>query len=101
MFTVENLELHLQKEHLIAESPVFEQMLKSDLTDLGIRQIPLPGRTIYPFGDFLRFRVLIFSQYEKLVTFLYYHLTHNLSQVSEIVENQRKDKSFFQGVVYT
>ena len=55
IFTVENVELHLQKEHLIAESPVFEQMLKSDLTDLGIRQIPLPGKTIYPFVDFLRF----------------------------------------------
>jgi hypothetical protein len=55
IFTIENVELHLQKEHLIAESPVFEQMLKSDLTDLGIRQIPLHGRTIYPFVDFLRF----------------------------------------------
>ena len=52
---VEDVELHLQKEHLIAESPVFEQMLKSDLTDLGIREIPLPGNTIYPFVDFLRF----------------------------------------------
>lgn len=52
---VEDVELHLQKEHIIAESPVFEQMLKSDLTDLGIRQIPLPGNTIYPFVDFLRF----------------------------------------------
>ena len=55
ILTVENVELHLQKEHLIAESPVFKQMLKSDLTDLGIRQIPLPGKTIYPFVDFLRF----------------------------------------------
>jgi hypothetical protein len=46
----------------------------------------------------IKCRVPIFSQYEKLVTFLYYHLTHNISQVSEIVENQRKDKSLFQGV---
>jgi hypothetical protein len=55
ILTVENVEFHLQKEHLIAESPVFEKMLKSDLTDLEIRQIPLPGKTIYPFVDFLRF----------------------------------------------
>ena len=55
ILTVENVELHLQKEHLIAESPVFKQMLTSDFTDLGIRQIPLPGKTIYPFVDFLRF----------------------------------------------
>ena len=55
IFTVENLEFHLQKEHLIAESPVFEQMLKSDFMNLGITQIPLPGRTIYPFVDFQRF----------------------------------------------
>jgi hypothetical protein len=45
IFTVENLELHLQKEHLTAESPVFEQMLNSDFMNLGITQIPLPGRT--------------------------------------------------------
>ena len=55
ILTVENLELHLQKEHLIAESPVFEQTLKSDFMNLGITQLPLPGRTIYPFVDFLRF----------------------------------------------
>ena len=55
ILTVENVELHLQKEHLIAESPVFKQMLTSYITDLGIRQIPLPGKTIYPFVDFLRF----------------------------------------------
>ena len=54
ILTVENVELHLQKEHLIAESPVFEQMLTSDSTD-AIRQFPLPGKTIYPFVDFLRF----------------------------------------------
>ena len=55
ILTVENVEFHLQKKHLIAESPVFEKMLKSDLTDLGIRKIPLPGKTIYPFVEFLRF----------------------------------------------
>ncbi|VDI02816.1 Hypothetical predicted protein [Mytilus galloprovincialis] len=47
--------LHLQKEHLIAVSPVFEAMFSSKFLEGSLTEIPLPDKKISHFVHFVHF----------------------------------------------
>ncbi|XP_063444074.1 uncharacterized protein LOC134724771 [Mytilus trossulus] len=51
---IENIKLHVNKEQLMAESPVFEKMFTSDFKEKDKQEIELEGKDLNSFVDFLR-----------------------------------------------
>ncbi|XP_052069164.1 uncharacterized protein LOC127708345 [Mytilus californianus] len=51
---IENTKLHVNKEQLMAESPVFEKMFTSDFKEKDKQEIELEGKDLNSFVDFLR-----------------------------------------------
>ncbi|XP_063412384.1 BTB and MATH domain-containing protein 36-like [Mytilus trossulus] len=51
----DNRKLYLQKEHLIAVSPVFEAMFSSNFLEGSMKEIPLPDKKHSNFVHFLRY----------------------------------------------
>ncbi|XP_052069031.1 uncharacterized protein LOC127708228 [Mytilus californianus] len=51
---IENTKLHVNKEQLMAESPVFEKMFTSDFKEKDKQEIELDGKDLNSFVDFLR-----------------------------------------------
>lgn len=51
---IENTKLHVNKEQLMAESPVFEKMFTSDFKEKDQQEIQLDGKDPKSFVDFLR-----------------------------------------------
>lgn len=50
---VEGFKLHIHKQLLIDNSPVFKRMLESDFKEKHQKEIPLPGKRIKDFEEFL------------------------------------------------
>lgn len=51
---IENTKLHVNKDQLIAESPVFEKMLAIQFKENDQQEIVLDGKNLNDFVDFLR-----------------------------------------------
>ncbi|XP_071131368.1 BTB and MATH domain-containing protein 38-like [Mytilus edulis] len=51
---IENIKLNVNKEQLMAESPVFEKMFTSDFKEKDKQEIELEGKDVNSFVDFLR-----------------------------------------------
>lgn len=53
ILVVEGFKLHVHKQVLTEKSPVFKRMLKSDFKEKHQKEIPLPGKRIKDFEEFL------------------------------------------------
>lgn len=51
---VEGMHLHVRKQVLADNSPVFERMFKSDFKEKDLTKIPLPGKKFKDIVEFLR-----------------------------------------------
>lgn len=54
-FVFEERKLYVEKEQLIAVSPVFEAMFSSKFKEGSEKEIPLPGKNLNHFVRFLRY----------------------------------------------
>lgn len=58
---VEGFKLHVHKQLLTDNSPVFKRMLESDFKGKHQKEIPLPGEKFKEFEDFLRVSIILIS----------------------------------------
>ncbi|XP_052079256.1 uncharacterized protein LOC127717589 [Mytilus californianus] len=66
--------LYVQKEHLIAVSPVFETMFSSKFLEGSLKEIPLPNKKLSHFVHFLRYLSPGFD--DELTEATVHHMLH-------------------------